>query len=97
MRTVSEILDRYSTNVEFQEYLEEMGYSQEVRHLNLLIEERDRFEQMIRDIAPLKIETGQKALAELNASIEASEEALFVEYKNAVRNYMQRSETEPEK
>ena len=69
-----------------------MGYSQEVRHLNLLIEERDRFEQMIRDIAPLKIEMGQKALAELNAAIEASEAALFVEYKNAVRDFNMRSE-----
>ena len=82
--------------MEFQEYLEEMGYSQEVRHLNLLIEERDRFEQMIRDIAPLKIETGQKALAELNATIEASEAALFVEYKNAVRNYRSNGDSKEE-
>lgn len=76
--------------MEFQEYLEEMGYSQEVRHLNLLIEERDRFERMIRDIAPLKIETGQRALAELNASIEASEVALFQEYKTALKNFQGR-------
>ena len=73
--------------MDFQEYLEEMGYSQEVRHLNMLIEERDRFEQMIRDIAPLRIETGQKALAELNATIEASEAALFQEYKTALKDF----------
>ena len=73
--------------MEFQEYLEEMGYSQEVRHLNLLVEERDRFEQMIRDIAPLKIDKGEKALAELNATIEATEAALFDEYKTALKRF----------
>ncbi|MEP6789527.1 MAG: hypothetical protein ABJB40_13895 [Acidobacteriota bacterium] len=76
--------------MEFQEYLDEMGYSHEVRHLNLLIEERDRFAQMMRDIAPLKLDLGQKALTELNASIEASEAALFEEYKTALEKFKSR-------
>ena len=71
--------------MKFQELLESTGYTRELRHLCLLINERDRFEKMLADIAPIKIENGQMALAALNASIESAEAVLAAKYDRAVR------------
>ena len=73
--------------MKFQELLESNGYTRELRHLCLLINERDRFEKMLADIAPIKIENGQRALDALNLSIESSEAALAAKYDRAVRTF----------